>query len=238
MSIWIAMLLGLVQGLCEFLPISSSGHLLLLQKMFGITEGQLFFTVMLHIGTLAAVLIVYRKMIWKLLRHPFQKTVLYLIVAIIPTVIVALLFKKVSPFDRFYEAAEQGKYLGVCFLITSALLNAAELFERPRSRRRKLQNMQFKDAVAVGCMQGVGVLPGVSVRYTVNGEALKEDIILENAEALHLAALRLPQEYDYEVTARRELLVKDQATGKALFCMDAPLVYDAEGKETAAQPEG
>lgn len=162
MSIWIAMLLGLVQGLCEFLPISSSGHLLLLQKMFGITEGQLFFTVMLHIGTLAAVLIVYRKVIWKLLRHPFQKTVLYLIVAIIPTVIVALLFKKVSPFDRFYEAAEQGKYLGVCFLITSALLNAAELFERPRSRRRKLQNMQLKDAVAVGCMQGVGVLPGVS----------------------------------------------------------------------------
>ena len=162
MSIWIAMLLGLVQGLCEFLPISSSGHLLLLQKMFGIAEGQLFFTVMLHIGTLAAVLIVYRKMIWTLLRHPFQKTVLYLIVAIIPTVIVALLFKKVSPFDRFYEAAEQGKYLGVCFLITSALLNAAELFERPRSRRRKLQNMQLKDAVAVGCMQGVGVLPGVS----------------------------------------------------------------------------
>ena len=91
MSIWIAMLLGLVQGLCEFLPISSSGHLLLLQKMFGIAEGQLFFTVMLHIGTLAAVLIVYRKMIWKLLRHPFQKTVLYLIVAIIPTVIVAFM---------------------------------------------------------------------------------------------------------------------------------------------------
>ncbi len=104
----------------------------------------------------------------------------------------------------------------------------------------ELENAQERRA-ALPCLRAEntyeGVLPGVSVRYTVNGEALKEDIILENAEALHLAALRLPQEYDYEVTARRELLVKDQTTGKALFRMDAPLVYDAEGKETAAQPE-
>ena len=58
MTIWVAMLLGLVQGLCEFLPVSSSGHLLLLSKMFGITEGAMFFSVMLHLATLVAVLIV------------------------------------------------------------------------------------------------------------------------------------------------------------------------------------
>ncbi|MDO4573417.1 MAG: undecaprenyl-diphosphate phosphatase, partial [Clostridia bacterium] len=74
MTIWIAMLLGLVQGLCEFLPVSSSGHLLLLQKMFGIEEGAMFFSIMLHLATLVAVLIVYWKTVWKLLRRPFQKT--------------------------------------------------------------------------------------------------------------------------------------------------------------------
>ena len=63
MNAFIAIILGLVQGLCEFLPISSSGHLLLLQKIFGISDGGLFFTVMLHLGTLAAVLVVYRKRI-------------------------------------------------------------------------------------------------------------------------------------------------------------------------------
>jgi len=172
MTVWLAALLGLVQGLCEFLPVSSSGHLLLLQKMFGVEEGALFFTVMLHIGTLVAVLIVYRKMIWKLLKHPFQKTVLHLIVALLPTVFVAILFKKVPPFDRFYEAAEQGKFLGVCFLITSAILNACELFERPRKKQRKLSEMKATDALVIGSMQGIGVLSGVSRSGSTIGGAL------------------------------------------------------------------
>ena len=172
MTVWLAALLGLVQGLCEFLPVSSSGHLLLLQKMFGVEEGALFFTVMLHIGTLVAVLIVYRKMIWKLLKHPFQKTVLHLIIALLPTVFVAILFKKVPPFDRFYEAAEQGKFLGVCFLITSAILNACELFERPRKKQRKLSEMKATDALVIGSMQGIGVLSGVSRSGSTIGGAL------------------------------------------------------------------
>ena len=55
MNVWIAMLLGLIQGLTEFLPVSSSGHLLLLQEIFGVTEGAMFFTIMLHLATLVAV---------------------------------------------------------------------------------------------------------------------------------------------------------------------------------------
>ena len=73
MNAFIAIILGLVQGLCEFLPISSSGHLLLLQKIFGISDGGLFFTVMLHLGTLAAVLVVYRKRIIEMLLHPVKQ---------------------------------------------------------------------------------------------------------------------------------------------------------------------
>ncbi len=162
MTIWVAMLLGLVQGLCEFLPVSSSGHLLLLSRMFGITEGAMFFSVMLHLATLVAVLIVYWNLVWKLIRRPLNQVVLYLIIATVPTVIIAMLFKKVSPFDRFYAAAEQGQYLGYCFLLTSVLLTVSDLVRRPRAKQKKLSTMQWTDALAIGGMQAVGVLPGVS----------------------------------------------------------------------------
>ena len=72
MSWWEALILGLVQGASEFLPISSSGHLLLLEKL-GIGEENLFFNVMLHLGTLIAVLIAMYKSWIPLLRHPIQK---------------------------------------------------------------------------------------------------------------------------------------------------------------------
>lgn len=162
MTIWQAMLLGLVQGLCEFLPVSSSGHLLLLQQMFGLTEGAMFFSVMLHLATLIAVLIVYWDTVWKLLRNPLNKTVGMLLLAIVPTVLVALLFKKVEPFESFYTNAEQGQYLGWCFLITALLLTISDRIHIPREKQRKLRDMTWKDALIIGGMQGVGVMPGVS----------------------------------------------------------------------------
>ena len=65
------LILGIVQGLTEFLPISSSGHLLVLQKIFGIdTDGQLLLNILLHLGTLVAVFAVYWRRIWNMLRHP------------------------------------------------------------------------------------------------------------------------------------------------------------------------
>ena len=171
MTIWIAMLLGLVQGLCEFLPVSSSGHLLLIQKMFGVTEGAMFFTVMLHLATLIAVFIVYWETLIALIKKPFQKTVGLLIVATIPAVIVALLLKKVAPFEAFYAAAEQGKYLGYAFLLTSVLLLISDNVHRYRLdesgnrvafKGKKIKDMRVTDALIIGGMQGVGVLPGVS----------------------------------------------------------------------------
>lgn len=79
------------------------------------------------------------------------------------------------------------------------------------------------------------VLPGVSVRYTVMSDRVKEDIILSNAEALSRAAIRLPKAFEYEMTDAAQLLVKDVQSGEVVFMMDAPLVYDAKGKETLAQ---
>ena len=103
MNIVVAIILGLVQGLAEFLPISSSGHLFILQQAFGIQEGGIFFSVMLHIGTLFAVCIVYRRTLLDLLKHPFQKKTYLLIASTIVTVAIYLLFK--SFFD---EAMETG----------------------------------------------------------------------------------------------------------------------------------
>ena len=90
----IAILLGLVQGLCEFLPVSSSGHLYLISKLTSGAVGEdtfgSFFTVMLHVATLIAVLFVYREQVGAILRHPLQPLTLYLIVATLPTVAVAV----------------------------------------------------------------------------------------------------------------------------------------------------
>jgi len=171
MTIWIAMLLGLVQGIAEFLPVSSSGHLLLIQKMFGITEGALFFTVMLHLATLVAVFIVYWPTLLELIKKPFQKTVGLLIIATVPAVLIAILSKKIAPVAAFFDAADAGQYLGFGFLLTSLLLFISDHIrhtttnedgEKVESKGKKLKNMQVTDALIIGCMQGVGVLPGVS----------------------------------------------------------------------------
>ncbi len=162
MNVWIAMLLGLIQGLTEFLPVSSSGHLLLIQKIFGLTEGAMFFDIMLHLATLAAVVVVYWEMIVELIKHPFQKIVGMLIIATVPTIVIALLFKKVEPFASFFAATENGSFLGYGFLITSALLFASDLIRRKNVKGRKMKDIRVLDALFIGTMQGVAILPSVS----------------------------------------------------------------------------
>lgn len=153
MTIWIALLLGIVQGLCEFLPISSSGHLVLLHNLFGIEEGALFFTIMLHVGTLIAVFIVYYREIANMIRHPIQKQVGMLLLALAPTVVLALLFKD------FFQDAYTGRWLGLGFLLTALILF---LTERAPGGKKDMKSMHVLDALSVGLMQGVAILPGIS----------------------------------------------------------------------------
>jgi undecaprenyl-diphosphatase len=159
----IAILLGLAQGLCEFLPVSSSGHLLLISKLTsGATEQPYFgsfFTVMLHVATLIAVLFVYREQVLSILRHPIQKLTLHLIIATLPTVVFALILKKWDALDKWLD---EGNFVGVCFLITAALLTVSELLCRRRKPKKTIKTMRWTDALVIGGMQAVGVLPGVS----------------------------------------------------------------------------
>ena len=161
MNIIHAVLLGIIQGLTEFLPVSSSGHLVLFQKLFGISEPALFFDIMLHVGTLTAVVAVLWKDIWAILRKIYQPLTLYLIIATIPTVIAALIFRK--PLERAFET---GRFLGFAFLMTSALLIGAELLAKRGATHGKTAKsaaaIDWLDALVIGIMQAVAIIPGVS----------------------------------------------------------------------------
>lgn len=95
MTIFEAIILGFVQGLTEFLPVSSSGHLVLLQKLFGINEGAMLFTIMLHVGTLISIFIVFWEDIIEMIKNPLSKLSVLIISATIPTVLIALLLQDV-----------------------------------------------------------------------------------------------------------------------------------------------
>ena len=163
MIILISVLLGLIQGLAEFLPVSSSGHLFLVSVLSRNAVGEdyfgSFFTVMLHVATLIAVLIVYREQVLSILRKPIQKLTLHLIIATLPTIAFALILKKFDALDKWLD---EGNLLGVCFLLTAVFLTVSELLYRRRKPTKSIKTMRWTDALAIGGMQAIGVLPGVS----------------------------------------------------------------------------
>jgi undecaprenyl-diphosphatase len=155
MQIMEAVLLGAIQGLTEFLPVSSSGHLVLLQKLFGISEDALLFDTMVHAGTLAAVFAVLWKDIWAIIKQPVQPLTGYLIIATIPAVIAALFFK-----DKIEGLFSSARFLGAGFFITAALLLISDLLSR--RQREPRENITALDALVIGCLQAIALVPGVS----------------------------------------------------------------------------
>ena len=169
-----AVILGLVQGLAEFLPISSSGHLALLQNIFGVKGDQvLFFTVLLHVGTLVSVFIIYWRDICELIaelvltikdlctgkglrldERPVRKLGVMIIVATIPTALIGLLFNDI--FNGLYLSLLA---IGIGFLITGVLMFLAE---RIGSAHKGIEKMNFRNAVFIGVLQGIAIYPGIS----------------------------------------------------------------------------
>jgi undecaprenyl-diphosphatase len=154
MTVFEAILLGLVQGLTEFLPVSSSGHLVLLQKMFGISEGAMLFTIMLHIGTLISIFVVFWKDILNMIRNPISKLSLLIISATIPTVLIALILK-----DAVEVAFSSASFLGYGFLLTGIILWSVE---SKASGSKELEEMTFLNAILIGVAQGFAIFPAVS----------------------------------------------------------------------------
>ena len=169
-----ALVLGIVQGLGEFLPISSSGHLAVIQYFFGIEgESVLLFAVMLHLGTLISVFIIYWHDIVKLVKeliavikdiftgkglrinhNPVRRLGFMIIVATIPTALIGLLFNDI--FAGLYLSLMA---VGIGFLVTGTILFIAEKMGK---NEKKVWGMKFRHAVFIGIMQGIAICPGVS----------------------------------------------------------------------------
>lgn len=153
MSIFVAIIMGLIQGVAEFLPISSSGHLILAQGLLGLPEdGLMLFNIMLHIATLLAVVIVFHKRIWKLVRNPFCKTNIALLISTAVTVGFVLLFR--DWIDRTFTA----RVLPTTFMVTAVVLVAISLW----GSGGKKDGVDKRGALVVGLAQGIAVVPGFS----------------------------------------------------------------------------
>ncbi len=157
MGFWALIILGIVQGVTEFLPVSSSGHLVLLSKLFGI-EDSLFVSIILHVATLLSVVIVLRKELWQIVKKPFGEQGKKLIVATLPTCFIVLM---IYP---FITKSFEGNALPFCFMITAVLLFATELFQKKSISYSQLNKdgINYKQALIMGIGQGFATFPGVS----------------------------------------------------------------------------
>lgn len=162
MNVLQAAILGVIQGLGEFLPISSSGHLEVAQRLMGLktdSMSMMLLTVLLHVGTLTAVVVVFWEDWMGILKNLFHSKLLgLLILASLPALAVKLGLKAV---DIDIDAVFGGGFLGIGFLVTGVFLLLAEYFSR-RGRHAAEKQVEIKNAVVMGCFQALAMIPGVS----------------------------------------------------------------------------
>lgn len=149
-----ALILGMIQGLTEFLPVSSTGHLYLGRNLFGLQEAGLMLDTMLHLGTLVAVLVFYKSEFIKIIKNPFSKLTFLLIIGTIPAVVIGLGFK-----DYFEEISKTGVTIGWEFLITGIFLWVAD---SAKNGYKKMDDISYKDAFIIGSFQAVAIFPAIS----------------------------------------------------------------------------
>ncbi|RBW68004.1 undecaprenyl-diphosphate phosphatase [Bacillus taeanensis] len=149
-----AVILGFIQGLTEFLPISSTGHLYIGRHLFGLEEAGLFLDTMLHLGTLLALLFFYRGILIKLLKNPFNKLTFLLIIGTIPSIVIGLSLK-----DYFEEISTTGVTIGWEFLITGTFLWYADMIKKGE---KKLEDIRVSDAFMIGVFQAAAIFPAIS----------------------------------------------------------------------------
>lgn len=154
--------LGIVQGLTEFLPVSSSGHLEIAKFLLGeeaVGEESLMLTVLLHFATAVSTLYVFRKDIWKIIKELFakpwnegQEFTIRVLISMIPAGLIGFFFEPL--FETLFS--QRVGFVGFMLLITATLLFFAD---RPMGERRALSR---KDAFWIGCAQAFALLPGIS----------------------------------------------------------------------------
>ena len=162
MRVYQAIILGAIQGFTEFLPVSSSGHLILAERWLGITaENGFLFDAFLHIGTLIPVVFALRGEIKSALR---PKKAFYIAVATLPAVVSGFLLA-----DKAETAFKGGTLISAVLLSATFILTGAELFlaQKLSAKSEKMLPLSLKSSIIMGVMQGFAVLPGLSRSGTV-----------------------------------------------------------------------
>jgi undecaprenyl-diphosphatase len=172
-----AILLGIIQGLTEFLPVSSSGHLVLFQQLFGLKEAELFFDVCVHLGTLLAVIVVFQREIrniiaalWRLISlagqketilqqiesDPDLKMALLIVIGSIPTAVLGLAFHGIA--DQLFSSSF---FAGLMLMVTGLLLWLTRR-AKPGERGADIEGFSRTKAFIIGMIQGLAIIPGIS----------------------------------------------------------------------------
>jgi len=172
-----AIILGIIQGLTEFLPVSSSGHLVLLQQLFGLKEAELFFDVCVHLGTLMAVVVGFHREIqniiaalWRLVfsagqkntilqqveSDPELKMALLIIIGSIPTAFLGLMFQSIA--DRLFSSSF---ITGLMLIVTGLLLWLTRRI-KPGKEGAGIESFSRTKAFIIGIVQGLAIIPGIS----------------------------------------------------------------------------
>jgi len=171
MTVFVLFLLCIVQGLTEFLPVSSSGHLLLIEQIFGIESNFLLLNLFLHLATLFAVLYIYRKTVLDLIKRPLQPLTYKLILSTIITALIAYAYKTLNINAYVFSL------YGPCFVFTSIVLFVASKYQK-NAVIFKQKEVSTKCALVVGIVQGFAVLPGISR----SGSTISSLILMGNDE--------------------------------------------------------
>ena len=176
-----ALILGLVQGLTEYLPVSSSGHLTIGQELFGVTtdeKAQLAFDIVVHVATVMSTLVILWKEVAWLFKGFFKfkdndemRYIINILVSMIPVGIVGVFFK-----DYVEDIFGSGLLIVGCMLLVTALLLTFSYYAKPRQK----ENISIKDAFIIGIAQACAVMPGLSR----SGSTIATGLLLGNKKEL------------------------------------------------------
>jgi len=168
-----AIILGAVQGIAEFLPISSSGHLIVLQRVFGMEEPAMTFDIIVHVGSLLAIIVVFWRDIFAILKNPLQKMTGLLIVGTIPVVVAGFLMRNVME-----TSFRSGLWLACAFAVTGLFLLLADKIPMGKKEER---DVNYLDAIIIGFFQALALPPGISRSGTTIMGALTRGLTRETA---------------------------------------------------------
>ena len=234
-----AVILGIIQGLTEFLPISSSGHLVLFQRIFGLTEAELFFDTSVHLGTLVAVVVVFwddvraivssvLRLVWAvfnkdvsakpLLEEPEIKMALMIVIGSLPTAFIGILFREIA--HRLFSSVI---LVGAMLLITGMALWVTRRI-MSQSGGHTISRFTGLRAFIVGAVQGLAILPGISrsgatictgLFLGLNREtAAKYSFLLSIPAILGAVVLSLS-----DISSGMEIQISTALTGSVVACV-------------------